>query len=75
VVSRATSVEAQPKSRDEAQAHRWRAWRDDFNRRDTTALENRCQAKFLTWEISDFTPCAHAQSNIARTKYAEKTDY
>jgi len=23
----------------------------------------RCQAKFLTCEISDFTPCAHAQSN------------
>ena len=25
-------------------------------------------------EISDFTPCAHAQSNILHIKYAEKTD-
>jgi len=25
-------------------------------------------------EISDFTPCAHAQSNIIHIKYAEKTD-
>ena len=35
----------------------------------------RCQAKFLTCEISDFMPCAHAQSNIVHIKYAEKTDY
>ena len=26
-------------------------------------------------EISDFTPCTHAQSNILRTKYADKTDF
>ena len=26
-------------------------------------------------EISDFTPCTHAQSNILHTKYADKTDY
>jgi len=25
-------------------------------------------------EISDFTPCVHAHSNILRIKYAEKTD-
>jgi len=25
-------------------------------------------------EISDFTPYAHAQSNIQHIKYAEKTD-
>jgi len=25
-------------------------------------------------EISDFTPCTHAQSNILHIKYAEKTD-
>jgi len=31
----------------------------------------RCQAKFLTCEISDFTPCTHAQSNILHTKYVE----
>jgi len=26
-------------------------------------------------EISDFTPCTHAQSNILHVKYAEKIDY
>jgi len=25
-------------------------------------------------EISDFTPCTHAQSNILHTKYAENSD-
>jgi len=25
-------------------------------------------------EIFDFTPCAHAHSNITHIKYAEKTD-
>jgi len=25
-------------------------------------------------EISDFTPCAHAQSNILHMKYGETTD-
>jgi len=25
-------------------------------------------------EISDFTPCAHVQSNILHIKYTEKTD-
>jgi len=25
-------------------------------------------------KISDFTPCAHAQSNILHTKYTEKSD-
>jgi len=34
----------------------------------------RCQAKLMTCEISDFTPSAHAQSNILHIKYAEKTD-
>ena len=30
---------------------------------------------FPVWsEISDFTPCAHAQSDIPHIKYAEKTD-
>jgi len=33
---------------------------------------SRCQAKFLTCEISDFKPCTHAQSNILHTKYADK---
>jgi len=32
-----------------------------------------CEAKFLTSEIYDFTPCAHAQSDIRYIKYAEKT--
>jgi len=35
----------------------------------------RCQAKFLTCEISDFTPCMHEQGNILHAKYADKTDY
>jgi len=26
-------------------------------------------------EISDFTPCTHAQSNILHTKYSDKTDF
>jgi len=36
----------------------------------------RCQAKFLTCEISEFTPCVHAQtqSSIIHIKYAEKID-
>jgi len=33
------------------------------------------QAKFLTCEISDFTPSTHAESNIPHAKYADKTDY
>ena len=33
------------------------------------------QAKILTCDISDFTPCTHAQGNILQTKYAEKTDF
>jgi len=33
-----------------------------------------CQAKFLTCKISDFTPSAHAQSNILHIKYAKKID-
>ena len=33
-----------------------------------------CQAKFLTYEIIDFTPSAHAQSDVLHLKYAEKTD-
>jgi len=36
-----------------------------------TCLLSRCQAKFLTCEISDFTPCTHAQSNILYIKYAD----
>ena len=34
----------------------------------------RCQAKFLTCEISDFIPCAHPQTNIPHVKYAKKSD-
>jgi len=34
----------------------------------------RCQAKFLTYEMSDLTPCALAQSNILHIKYAAKSD-
>ena len=35
-----------------------------------TAVLIRCQAKFLTSEISDFAPCVHAQSNNLHIKYA-----
>jgi len=35
---------------------------------------NRCQAKFVTCEISDFTPSTHAQSNILHIKYTKKID-
>jgi len=39
-----------------------------------TEPDCRCQAKFLTCEISDFTPCPHAQSDILHIKYAETTE-
>jgi len=47
-----------------------------FPDRDPTgsAIQDGCQAKFLTCEISDFTPCAHAQNDILHMKYIEKTD-
>jgi len=41
-------------------------------------LRLRSCSKFLnpvSSEISDFTPCTHAQSNILHTKYADKPDY
>ena len=41
----------------------------------TSALRIRCQAKFLTCEISDFTSCTYAQSNVLHTKNADKTYY
>jgi len=40
---------------------------------DCFLLLIQCQAKFPTCEISDLTPCAHAQSDILHIKYAEKT--
>ena len=43
----------------------------DKNERFTTALEAESP---VSSEISDFTPYAHAQSNIQHIKYAEKTD-
>ena len=48
--------------------------RNFFNLRIRLLFRFRRQAKFLTWEISDVSPCAHTQSNILRIKYAEKTD-
>jgi len=48
-------------------AQRWLLKTDRF----TTALEAESP---VSSEISDFTPYAHAQSNILHTKYAEKTD-
>jgi len=32
-------------------------------------------ARPVSSEISDFTRCTHAQSNILHAKYADKTDY
>jgi len=32
------------------------------------------QTKPVSSEISDFTPCANAQSNTSHIKYAEKID-
>jgi len=43
----------------------------DKTERFTTALEAESP---VSSEISDFTPYAHAQSNILHVKYAEKTD-
>jgi len=51
-------------------AQRWLI-KTDKTERFTTALEAESPASS---EISDFTPYAHAQSNIQRNKYAEKTD-
>ena len=34
-----------------------------------------CNLDLVSSEISDFTPCTHAQSNVLQTKYADKTDY
>jgi len=36
--------------------------------------QTQCQAKYLTCEISDFTPYARAQSNILHIKYTLKSD-
>jgi len=43
----------------------------DKTERFTTVLEAESP---VSSEISDFTPCAHAQSNMQHIKYAEKTD-
>ena len=51
-------------------AHRW-LMKTDKTERFTTALEGESP---VSSEISDFTPYAHAQSNIQHIKYAEKTD-
>jgi len=48
-------------------AQRWLINTENF----TIALEAESR---VSSEISDFTPYAHAQSNILHVKYAEKTD-
>jgi len=40
-------------------------------KRFTTALETESP---VSREISEFTPCTHAQSNVLYVNYAEKTD-
>jgi len=37
-----------------------------------TTIWRPSQANFLIWVFSDFTPCAHAQSNILHINCAEK---
>jgi len=40
------------------------------------AYVQRCkQTAPVSSEISDFTPCAHAQTDILHRKHADKTDY
>jgi len=51
-------------------AQRWLI-KTDKTERFATALEAESPASS---EISDFTPYAHAQSNIQHIKYVEKTD-
>ena len=52
-------------------AQRWTTQKTDKTERFTTALEAESP---VSSENSDFTPYAHAQSNIQHIKYAEKTD-
>jgi len=40
----------------------------------SSRIRGRCQAIFFISDISDFTVCAHAQSDILHIKYIEKTD-
>jgi len=47
---------------------------DPFNIRLSFSVFN-LAAFPLSSEISDFTPCAHAQTNILHTRYADKSDY
>jgi len=47
----------------------------DNTKRRAGGPVGRCQAKFLTCEISDFTQCTYAQSNVLHTKYVDKTDH
>jgi len=53
--------------------HSARRWliKTDKTERFTTTFEAELP---VSSEISDFTPYAHAQSNIQHIKYAEKTD-
>jgi len=37
-------------------------------------FRTRCQAKFLTCDISEFTPFTHAQRNILHINFAEQID-
>ena len=36
---------------------------------------NKIRHSPVSSEISDFTPCTHAQTDILHDKYADKTDY
>jgi len=55
---------------------RWNKWTQSGSKQNCVDCSHACwgQAKFLACEISDFTPCAHAQTNILHIKYAERSD-
>jgi len=59
-----------PQSKHTHSAQRWLI-KADKTERFATALEAESP---VSSEISDFTPYAHALSNILHIKYAEKTD-
>jgi len=60
-----------PQHKHTLSAQRWLI-KADKAERSTTGLE---AESLETSEISDFTPYAHAQNNVADIKFAEKIDY
>jgi len=53
----------------------WNSRLTNFSKFPTEWFESETyQAKFMTYEISDLTPCAHARSNILHAKFPDKSD-